>query len=51
MKDLAKRNDPSEQKKSDLFDFKVSKEVQHKQVRKELERAYDQEKSKVSLQI
>lgn len=47
-KELAKRNSEDEKKKRELFEFKANRDKEQRQVRKELEKAYDAEKSKVS---
>lgn len=48
MRELERRNTPEEIKRRELLEFKVSKAVEQKRVRKELEQAYEREKSKVS---
>ena len=47
-KELAKRNSEDEKKKRELFEFKANRDKEQRQVSKELEKAYDAEKSKVS---
>ena len=48
MADQARRNTTEEKRKRDLFEPSMNKAKEQKQVRKELEKAYEREKSKVS---
>ena len=47
-KERAKKDTAEERKRKELFEFDVGKEKEQAKFRKELERAYEREKSKVS---